>query len=414
MTRDVTPNCGKCGLCLAVCPVYAVLKEELVSPRAKLQLIKAVEDKNLLSSPRIKSLVSKCLMCGRCSALCPSGINHYAKFMDMRRIMVKDHGEAVSIKSLIYLLSREYRLSMAAGMGCLGQAVIPKRFKEIFHLGNINLEKFPEFNRKPFRSQVPDVIAPTGHEKGTVIYFTGCATNYLYEDTGMSVLSILNHMGYRVLIPKHQTCCAIPMLFHGAVEKAADSVKTNIRALTRTGLENVDAVIVDCLTCGTALKQEWGHLCDDLGLDRAGANEISAKVQDIVSFILARFDDIELKFRGDDDPVRVTYHPPCHLKNPPGTPTPLEKLLGRIPHIDYVKAPGTDDCCGGGGTFFYEYPEISRKMIEKKIGNLRTAKAGFCLTDCPVCRINLSGNLPATDSPGVIHPAGIIARFLKR
>ena len=88
MTQKLVQNCGKCGLCLYVCPVYKILKKEQDSPRGKLQLIKAYDNKNLASSPLLKEIVSKCLMCGSCAANCPSGIDHYSKFMEMRRKMV--------------------------------------------------------------------------------------------------------------------------------------------------------------------------------------------------------------------------------------------------------------------------------------------------------------------------------------
>ncbi len=66
MTDQPVQNCGKCGLCLSVCPVYKVLKQEQASPRARLQLIKAYEKKDLSASPLLKDLVSQCLMCGAC------------------------------------------------------------------------------------------------------------------------------------------------------------------------------------------------------------------------------------------------------------------------------------------------------------------------------------------------------------
>ena len=85
-------NCNKCGMCLSVCPVYKVALQEHASPRARLQLIKYYDNKRLISSVNLKDIISKCLMCGSCAAICPSGINHYSKFMDMRAKMAQDHG----------------------------------------------------------------------------------------------------------------------------------------------------------------------------------------------------------------------------------------------------------------------------------------------------------------------------------
>jgi glycolate oxidase iron-sulfur subunit len=73
-----------------------------------------------------------------------------------------------------------------------------------------------------------------------------------------------------------------------------------------------------------------------------------------------------------------------------------------------------DECCGGGGTFFYEYPEISKKMVDKKIENAKAVKASLWLTDCPVCRMNIAGNLNHNDNLQVLHPLTLIHSALKQ
>ncbi|MCP4720176.1 MAG: (Fe-S)-binding protein, partial [Desulfobacteraceae bacterium] len=265
MSAPIKPlqNCGKCGLCLAACPVYNVLKEEQASPRARLQLIKGFENNTLESSPLLKELISKCLMCGSCAVACPSGINHYEKFMDMREKMVDDLGETPAIKSLIFLLSKESRIRRGAGMARLTQklAQLTPAWLTNKYLGNIPLRQFPGLNRVPFRKKMAATIPARGTKKGSLVYFTGCATNYMYEDTGISMVGVLTHLGYEIIIPQDQTCCAIPMMFHGAQTRAVENMVTNIRAL---GAHECDGIIVDCTTCGAALKDEYPALVKKL------------------------------------------------------------------------------------------------------------------------------------------------------
>ena len=287
MTPKPLQNCGKCGLCLNVCPVYKILKQEQASPRGKLQLIKAYDNNTLASSPLLKEIVSKCLMCGSCAANCPSGINHYSKFMEMRKKMAEAQGETPAIKSLIYLLGREYRLKFGAGLARTGQKFVPDSFAKTFKFGNIPLKNFPKLNSIPFRKANDEVIFPYKRQIGTVIYFTGCATNYLYEDTGFAFIEILKHMGYKIIIPKDQTCCSIPLLFHGAADKAFKNIITNINALKN---HEADAVVVDCSTCGEALKNEYPRMIEKKGQDPSCANKIASKVIDSLSFIDQNFD----------------------------------------------------------------------------------------------------------------------------
>ncbi len=415
MTTTPIQNCGKCGLCLNACPVYKILKEEQVTPRAKLQLIKAYENKTLASSDLLKEIVSKCLMCGSCSAACPSGINHYSKFMDMRKKMVAELGETPAIKSMIYLLGREHRLKFGVKLARTGQKIIPKSFSEKYKLGNIPLKKLPELNKKPFRSIVetislPDKNQTNKNQTGSIVYFTGCATNYLYEDTGKAVVDILNHMGFKVIIPKGQTCCSIPLLFHGAQDMAAQNIKTNVKELKD---HDADAIIVDCSTCGEALRNEYPEFFQGSAQLLSDAEKIGSKVVDALTFIETNFDLLEFD-ESVADQKSATYHAPCHTKNNAGSHLIVERLIEKLPFISYKRAVDFDECCGGGGTFFYEYPEISKNMMEKKIQSVKQLGTDYWLTDCPVCRMNLSGNLDNEENLEVLHPITLIQRALKK
>ncbi len=427
-------NCNKCGLCLSVCPTYKTLLQEHASPRARLQLIKYYDSNALISSPGLQEVISKCLMCGACAAICPSGINHYSKFMEMRTRMAREHGEKIVIKSLVYLLASEFRTKFAAGFAKVGQKIMPQGFSKKYNLGNIPLKRLPQFNQKPFRQTAAETGKPAPGEKGSVLYFTGCATNYLFDKTGIATIHILKRMGYQVIIPENQTCCGIPMLFHGAGKAAEKNILTNIKCLNpdRFTHDNIKAVIVDCPTCGTALKNEYPALKDQFNSKTAEIiGKISSKVIDIMSFVLQESgstnlaqnletlkpDDLKHESRKnqkrlkemESQKIKVTYHLPCHLKNSLQSLGNSETVLKNIEGLDYTRAVDVDECCGGGGTFFYEYPEVSREMVKGKIENAKKTGARIWLTDCPVCRINLSGNLKEDDNLMVKHPVEMIA-----
>ncbi|MCP3940180.1 MAG: (Fe-S)-binding protein [Desulfobacteraceae bacterium] len=423
MNTPIKPlqNCGKCGLCLGVCPVYRELKEEQASPRARLQLIKAFENNILESSPLLKQIISKCLMCGSCAIACPAGINHYEKFMDMRQKMVADLGENKEIKSLIFLLSKESRIRRGAGLIKLAQKLTPGWLANKYCMGNIPLKRFPELNPTPLRKKMAETIQPRGIKKGSLVYFTGCATNYIYEDTGLSMVGTLTHLGFEVIIPEDQTCCAIPLMFHGAQNLAVKNIITNIEALTT---HKCDGILVDCATCGTALKNEYPALLkkiiatDPLETHQpwkrlaVKAEQIAKKTMDILSFIAAHRQELVFD-KTTPNMGQMAYHAPCHSRNSFNLLPLVQNLLKELPFMEY--SPDLDEatCCGGGGTFFYEHPEIAKKIMDKKLFHLKSIKANYWLTDCPVCRINLSGNLDESENIQVIHPITLIHRALK-
>jgi glycolate oxidase iron-sulfur subunit len=408
MSDTPVSKCGKCGLCLAVCPVHRLLMEEQASPRARIQLIENYKRKKLPSSPYLKELINKCLMCGSCAANCPSGVDHYSQFMEMRQQMAKEHGDRLEIKSLVYLLAKEQRLRLAVGMAKLGRSIVPEIFQKKYRLGNIPIHNFPQLNKKPFRSTIPEEIPAKGKERGIVLYFTGCATNYIYDETGHATLELLTTMGYRVRIPRQQTCCSIPMLYHGGIEEARKNIEQNLQCFDE---DDVAAIIVDCPTCGSALKKEFPSMMKKWDKDSGPAEAIGAKVTDLMSFIYDRRDSLRIDEQKAAAAGPVTYHAPCHLKN---CFVPADRLLRDLPFIDFIEADDALDCCGGGGTFFYEYPEISTQMASKKIAGAKKTGASLWLTDCPVCRINLSGRLTAEDNIDMLHPARYLALILKQ
>ncbi len=409
MTKKAAPNCGKCGLCLNVCPVYQQVKEEQTSPRAKMQLIKAHKEKSIHSSPYLKEIVSKCLMCGACAANCPSGIDHYTAFMKMREQMKEDIGESMSIRGMIYMLSKEHRLRLGTGMARTGQKLLPDKIARSLKLGNISANRMPELNRRPFRNACEQIIEPEAKLRGTVVYFTGCATNYLFDDTGFAAIGILKKMGFRIIIPKDQTCCGIPLLFHGAAKPAKKNIKANIRVFRDI---EADAILVDCSTCGEALTHIYPSLFENHGTLSSDAKKIANKTIDVLTFIEQNRQYLDLNNTCNERPV-VTYHAPCHSKNRLGIHLSAEKLIQTLPCVTYKKTADMEECCGGGGTFFYEYPKVAKKMMETKVDNVKAVGATVWLTDCPVCRINLGGNLKNKDKITVAHPLTMIHSALR-
>jgi glycolate oxidase iron-sulfur subunit len=409
MKADEAYQCGKCGLCLTVCPVYRVTREETAAPRAKVHLIRSYAESRLPATDRMQEKLQCCLMCGTCTAMCPGGVHHDTLFMRMRDEMGARRGQSKEVKALGAILPRENRLRMAARAARLGTSSLAQRIIGRMHIGNIPIENFPTPNRTPFRDQVPTDIEPAGAPVGTVVYFTGCATNHIFGRTGHAVVNVLQRMGYRILIPTEQGCCGLPLFFHGDTQRAKATILSNIAALHA---DRCDAVLVDCATCGSALGHAYPSLMDEIGLPAESARDLSAKVWDVGEFILENFSRLEPHLARSRTKQKVTYHLPCHLKNHGRGRDRVETLIELLPHVDYQRTVDWDACCGGGGFFFNEYPDISKRMVDGKINNAVKSGARVWATGCPGCRVQLSGNLSRKAMLDVCHPVEIIARGL--
>src|SRR6266853_282120 len=72
MTQAVQA-CVHCGFCLAACPTYRELGQEMDTPRGRIVLMKQVLEGSL-SWERAQPHIDRCLGCLACEPACPSGV----------------------------------------------------------------------------------------------------------------------------------------------------------------------------------------------------------------------------------------------------------------------------------------------------------------------------------------------------
>ena len=179
----------------------------------------------------------------------------------------------------------------------------------------------------------------------------------------------------------------------------------------------MDAVVVDCATCGAALKNEYAHLLRDLRQlgeevsdgEIAAAELLASKLKDITVFIDDHKEWLP-KLGGNGKKIRVTYHDPCHLVQGQKVSAQPRNILKSIPDVEYVEMAGASDCCGGGGSFQVEHADTSRKITKRKVDNIMETGADVLTTCCPGCSLTISNHLdPAIK---VLHPVQLLQQAL--
>lgn len=403
--KEQVHNCIKCGLCMNKCPVYNQLFFEGASPRGKVQLIKKILEGTLEPSENFARLLSTCLLCETCTVNCPSGVELDRLMKAMRAEISDKFGLPWQKRVMFSLLSGDRLLPFCLFWGrTLGsplRSLLPKSGR----VGTIPYDRLPLLNPKPLLSQYPDVIPVKGVRRGRVLYFTGCATNYLFENVGKAAIRVLGRLGVEVVMPKDQMCCGLPISLSGARKTALNNIRKNLEIFQR---EEVDSIIVDCASCGAALKKEYADILEEMGEDSGPATRVAAKVEDISQYV-SRFD-----LEKDLGPLncRVTYHDPCHLVRSQGVKQEPRNLLKRIPGVDFVEMEGADVCCGGGGTFQWEHPDVAKGITKDKIRAIMDSRATIVASGCPGCRLQIHGNLEASDVK-VAHPVELVAMAIK-
>ena len=110
--------CMKCGMCQAVCPVFAETLQEGDVTRGKITLLQNLAGKIIRDAKGVQEKLNKCLLCGTCQVNCPSGVNIMDIFFEAR-IIVNTYMGLSAIKKVILrgMLTRPKLFNMFLDIG---------------------------------------------------------------------------------------------------------------------------------------------------------------------------------------------------------------------------------------------------------------------------------------------------------
>ena len=123
---------------------------------------------------------------------------------------------------------------------------------------------------------------------------------------------------------------------------------------------------------------------------RQRVQEVAAKCYEFSEYLVdvLGIERIQARF-----PARVTYHDSCHLLRGLRVQDQPRRLLSGVEGLELVEMKDADGCCGFGGTFSVNYPEISTAMVDHKIEHILASGADY-VTGCDMsCLMNIQGRL---------------------
>ena len=68
-------------------------------------------------------------------------------------------------------------------------------------------------------------------------------------------------------------------------------------------------------------------------------------------------------------------------------------LLAKVRGAQIVELPHADECCGFGGIFSMEHPELSAEWLRRKIGNLDSTQSPTLVVTDAGCLMHIAGGL---------------------
>ncbi|MFN2302269.1 MAG: (Fe-S)-binding protein, partial [Anaerolineales bacterium] len=229
----------------------------------------------------------------------------------------------------------------------------------------------------------------------------------LYPDIGQSVVRVLNRAGIQVEVPPNQTCCGQPAFNAGMRSQARQMAIHTIEVFEATQ----GTIIIPSGSCCSMIRHSYPELFsnDPIWLPRAKA--LAERCFELSEFLV---DVLGITDLGSRLPSKITYHSSCHLLRELGVNRQPRLLLSSIHDAEIVELPGSDECCGFGGVFSVEYPEISAAMLERKIENIKSTGADLIVSCDAGCITNINGGLQRKNlSQRVVHIAEVLDSFDK-
>ncbi|MGB9150002.1 MAG: glycolate oxidase subunit GlcF [Burkholderiales bacterium] len=358
-------SCVHCGFCLATCPTYQLVGDELDSPRGRIYLIKQVLEGET-PTQKTQSHLDRCLTCRACESTCPSGVQ-YGRLVDIGRELVEERvsrslPDRLLRSSLRYVLPRSGLFNSLLALGRVARPALPQVLKDKIPLkGNAG-------------------SWPTTTHTRKMLLLDGCVQPGMAPNINSATARVMDKLGVTLVRADKVGCCGAISHHLNAQEEALGYVKRNIDAWWPHIEAGAEAIVVTASGCGTML-QEYGHLLQHDSAYASKAVRVSERFRDVSQVVSAeqnRLTDL-LKKSTKKNGEKIAFHAPCSLQHGLKLKNIVEPLLSAA-GFTLTSVPDAHLCCGSAGTYSILQPELSKQLLKNKVAALESGAPDLIAT----------------------------------
>lgn len=361
--------CSSCGLCLDACPMNVQKKNLKYSSVYFIRFLRRHNEK------KINAIADKCLMCDKCHALCPVGVDAPA----LRRAQ-----RATVNNSLPYDYSYLMETSLGSNSSSVSTCVAANACS--ITAGSVASTRTATAHASltdPSPSLTKPVEVTTNIQKTSedwkVMYFAGCMT-HLTPRIIKSVEKVFKSAGVNYTFADRDggICCGRPLMLAGKTNAAYETISANRRMILGSGCRTL---VLSCPICYKIFKDEYA-------LD-------GIEVLHYTQFIKHLVDEGKLKLTAGDE--RIVYHDPCELGRGCGVYKEPREVLAQAGTLVKATKEGDESiCCGGSlGSLTLDTRDRA-KITESSVANLLANNPQTIVTACPLCLKTFSESVPET------------------
>jgi len=324
--EEVLRKCVHCGFCLATCPTYNLLGDELDSPRGRIYLIKKV--------PR-------------------SGRDKWLR------------------KGILSLLPYSKRITPIVKLGQSVRPLLPAKLAA----------SVP-------RKQTPPSLPTAQHERQMLV-LDGCVQPSMAPATNASAARVLNALGVTLKSAPQSGCCGAVHYHLNEQDQAKVFIRNNIDAWWPYIEEGAEAIVVTASGCGVMVK-DYGHVLADDPDYADKAKRVSELAKDTIEVVQDVLGETDLSVYSDAASAvgRVAFHAPCTLQHGQKLPQLTEALLTRF-GFKLAPVADAHVCCGSAGTYSIFQRNLSDKLKRNKVASLQAGQPDLIVTANIGCQLHI-------------------------
>jgi glycolate oxidase iron-sulfur subunit len=349
-------KCVHCGFCLATCPTYTLLGDELDSPRGRIYLMKQMLEGAPVSD-RTQLHLDRCLTCRACETTCPSGVE-YGRLVDIGRDLVEQKvsrppGERLRRWLLARTLPHRGLFGFALGLGRALRGLLPAALAK----------KIPDAR--------PAGDWPAARHARRMLVLAGCVQPSMAPSINAAAARVLDRLGISLVEAAGSTCCGGVTFHLNYQDDSLAYVKANIDAWWPHVEKGAEAIVITASGCGTMVA-EYGHLLRDDPAYAQKAAKISALARDISEVVSAERGGLAERMK-HKPPEKLAFHSPCSLQHGLRIKGVVEPILAdagfQLTHVHDAHL-----CCGSAGTYSILQPELSHQLLKNKVRSLESGR----------------------------------------
>lgn len=370
-----TDACMKCKRCQDRCPANATDKP--LSPMNIINQLGTIAfvtpDANLIETIG-KDAIWSCTTCRACQDICPAGIEHVSKIVEMRRNLVLMEGEFPGEEVMAAMEQTEVN-GNPLGIGYASRGDWAEE------LGVKTLAEDPEVD---------------------ILYYVGCYGSFDKRNIAVaeSFIKLCRAAGIKVgILGKQEKCCGEPMRKMGNEYLYQTLAVENIELIKSYGVKKI---VTTCPHCYNTLAKDYR----DLGLE--------TEVESYVVFLEKLLQSRKLRVKSED--LSCTYHDSCYLGRHNGIYNSPRSLIMAAGGSISEMAMSLDQsfCCSAGGGRILAEEKLGSRINIKRVQMAAETRADVLISNCPFCLTMFEDGVKGAELDGQLRPRDIAEILAER